>query len=300
MLKSVIKKIPPIAALIAERDALIKASGIVPAGHYYSPIVAIEEAKRDEERIFRAPTAEIPGINLNESAQLELLKQFESLYPSVDFPKTKSETHRYFYENNAYSYSDAIMLQCMMRTFAPRRIFEVGSGYSSCAMLDTRDRHLDGQTEITFIEPYPQLLKSLLRPTDFASVTIIPARLQDVPLDHFKALLAGDFLFIDSTHVSKTGSDVNYLFSEVLPSLSSGVHIHIHDIFYPFEYPKAWVMAGRSWNELYMLRGFLQFNDEFTITMMNTYLEHFHEARFKANMPLCLNNPGGSIWLKRR
>lgn len=100
--------------------------------------------------------------------------------------------------------------------------------------------------------------------------------------------------------VSKTGSDVNYLFFDVLPSLNAGVHIHIHDVFYPFEYPREWVLGGRSWNEQYVLRAFLQFNDAFSISMKNTYLERFHEQRFASKMPLCLKNPGGSIWIRKK
>lgn len=237
---------------------------------------------------------------MNEAGQLELLGHFEAIYPSVDFPSNKTESHRYHYENPAYSYSDAIMLHCMMRHFKPNRIIEVGSGYSSCVILDTRERHLGGQVEVTFIEPYPALLLSLIRPSDKESVQIIPGRLQEVPIEKFLSLQSGDILFIDSTHVSKTGSDVNYLFFDVLPALNSGVHIHIHDIFYPFEYPREWVIGGRSWNEQYVLRAFLQFNDAFSISMMNTYLEQLHESRFASKMPLCLKNRGGSIWLRKK
>ena len=143
MLKSLVKKIPPIAALIAERDALVNAQGFVPPGHFYSPIVAIEEARRDERRIFANMPRSLAGIDLNESRQLENLEKFEELYSSIDFPATKSNSHRYYYENPAYSYSDAIMLHCMMRRMKPHRIIEVGSGYSSCAMLDTSEKHLD-------------------------------------------------------------------------------------------------------------------------------------------------------------
>jgi predicted O-methyltransferase YrrM len=304
MLKTLIKKLPPISALIAERDALKAERNIaetwVPAGHFYSPIVAIDEARRDEGRIFCSPAPVVPGLDLNEADQIKLLEHFEEMYPSIDFPRVSKATHRYFFENDAYSYSDAIMLHCMMRHFKPEKIIEVGSGYSSCAMLDTNERHFDHKIDMTFIEPYPDLLRSLLRPSDLETVCIMQTRLQDVPLDNFKALQSGDFLFIDSTHVSKTGSDVNYLFFEILPALNSGVHIHIHDVFYPFEYPKDWVMAGRSWNEIYILRAFLQFNESFKITIMNTYLEHFHEDRFKSRMPLCLKNRGGSIWLKKK
>ena len=166
--------------------------------------------------------------------------------------------------------------------------------------MDTRERHLACQTEMTFIEPYPELLYSLLNLEDTEAVNIIPKKLQDIPLDLFSTLQSGDFLFIDSTHVSKTGSDVNYVFFELLPAISSGIHIHIHDIFYPFEYPREWVIGGRSWNELYVLRAFLQFNERFSITFMNTFLEHFHEGRFERNMPMCLKNRGGSIWLQKR
>lgn len=300
MLKSVLRKIPPIAALIAERDALRKAQGFVPAGHFYSPVISVEEMTRDEGRIFAKAPRTVAGIDLNESGQLETLAKFEEMYSSIDFPASKSSTHRYYYENPAYSYSDAIFLHCMMRHLKPRRIIEVGSGYSSCAMLDTSERHLGRSVQFTFIEPYPDLLKSLIRTDDQNSTEIVESRLQDIPVTLFQQLSAGDILFIDSTHVSKTGSDVNYLLFDVLPVLSDGVYVHIHDIFYPFEYPKDWVFGGRSWNEIYALRAFLQFNTRFTIEMMNTYLEHFHPQRFAERMPLCLKNSGGSIWLRKR
>jgi len=299
MLKSMLRRLPPIAQLIALRK-LIRANGFVPPGHFYSPVVSIDEVRRDEQRVFHRWNNSPKGINMNEAGQLELLGHFEAIYPSVDFPSEKAESHRYHYENPAYSYSDAIMLHCMMRHFKPSKIIEVGSGYSSCAILDTRERHFDGNVEVTFIEPFPKLLLSLIRPSDRESVEIVPTRLQDVPIEKFRGLQSGDFLFVDSTHVSKTGSDVNYLFFDVLPALNAGVHIHIHDIFYPFEYPKEWVMGGRSWNELYVLRAFLQFNNAFSISMMNTYLERFHKPRLASKMPLCLKNTGGSIWIYKK
>lgn len=299
MIKALLKRLPPIAAVLQERDALVKASGFVPAGHFYSPIVSVDEARRDEQRIFGEVPRELPGIEMNESHQLEMLASFEALYPTIDFPIARSASHRYFYENSAYTYSDAIFLHCMMRCVKPRRIIEVGSGYSSCAMLDTNERHLDGTVQFTFIEPYPDLLKSLIREDDLKTVQIIPTRLQDVPVSRFQTLQSGDILFIDSTHVSKTGSDVNYLLFEILPAIGDGVFVHIHDIFYPFEYPRDWIYGGRSWNEAYALRAFLQFNSVFRIEVMNTYLEHFHTRRFAEKMPLCLKNTGGSLWLRK-
>jgi hypothetical protein len=124
--------------------------------------------------------------------------------------------------------------------------------------------------------------------------------LQEVDATVFKDLSEDDFLFVDSSHVSKTGSDVNRLFFDILPNLRRGVVVHFHDIFHPFEYPEEWVFdQKRSWNELYMLRSFLSFNESFEIVMFNTFMEHFHEGWFRKNMPRCLENRGGSIWIKK-
>jgi len=89
------------------------------------------------------------------------------------------------------------------------------------------------------------------------------------------------------------------VFFEILPRLNSGVYIHIHDAFFPFEYPRAWIFDGIAWSELYLLRAFLQYNRRFRIVLMNTFMEQFHESFFRDNMPLCLENRGGSIWLEK-
>ena len=109
-----------------------------------------------------------------------------------------------------------------------------------------------------------------------------------------------DILFIDSTHVSKLGSDVNRIFFEILPTLQPGVLIHFHDIFWPFEYPSDWVKKGFAWNEAYILRAFLEFNDSFEIIFFASFLHTHHHAWFQENMPLWLKNSGGNIWLRRR
>ena len=175
----------------------------------------------------------------------------------------------------------------------------MGCGNSSCVILDTNELFFSNSIKFIFIDPYPQLLKSLLKAGDGEKIDIIPNRLQDVPLVVFKELKENDILFIDSTHVSKTGSDVNYLFFEILPSLKKGVLIHFHDISYPFEYPEEWIKEGRSWNENYMMRCFLAYNKSFEIVLFNTYLQTFHREWFEKNMPLCLKNPGGSLWIRK-
>jgi len=166
-------------------------------------------------------------------------------------------------------------------------------------MLDTNEHFFKNSIKLTFIEPYIDRLKSLLKENDYETTTIIEKDVQGVNVEVFEKLNAGDILFIDSTHVVKTGSDVNYIFFEILPKLKSGVLIHFHDIFYPFEYPKDWVFKGRNWNEDYFLRAFLMYNNEFEIKLFSDYLHKHHKHIFD-NMSLCFKNAGGNLWLIKK
>src|SRR5207237_8125791 len=137
---------------------------------------------------------------------------------------------------------------------------------------DVNELFFDNAIQCTFIDPYPQLLRTLMKESDFARTRIIGQRVQDVDVGIFRELEASDILFIDSSHVAKTGSDVNYILFKILPLLNEGVLIHFHDIFYPFEYPVDWVYEGRSWNEAYLLRAFMQYNEAFEIQFFNSFL----------------------------
>jgi len=210
----------------------------VQPGHFYSPIPDLEQVRHDEQKIFRIVEKEIPGIDLHEDDQLGLLKQFRKYYKEIPFGPHKKDKLRYYFENSYYTYSDAIFLYFMIRHASPANIIEIGSGFSSCIILDTNDIFFDGSISCKFIEPFPERLVSLLKHEEKNKTDIFKMRLQDVDLNLFTSLSDGDILFIDSTHVSKVASDVNYIFFDILPILKSGVYVHFHDIFFPFEYPK--------------------------------------------------------------
>jgi predicted O-methyltransferase YrrM len=269
-----------------------------PPGHFYSPIPSISHLKMDEEEIFAAPPG-VRGVDLSEKTQLDLLRQFEAYYREQPFTAQATPDRRYFFENPNYSYSDAIVLYCMIRHLRPRRIVEVGSGYSSCVMLDTNELFFDNSIACTFIDPYPQLLRDLIRESDHTRIRILGKQVQHVDDAVFRELEPSDILFIDSSHLAKTGSDVNYLVFKVLPLLREGVYIHFHDVFYPFEYPREWVYEGRAWNEVYLLRAFMQYNRAFQIQFFTSFLIHKHREVFESLMPLCLKCPGGNLWLKK-
>jgi len=281
-------------------DVLREGYKFVPPSHFYSPIPSIDDMKKVEEEIWgRSMTNSLPGLNLNIDEQLKLFEEFKLYYKDLPFTAQKNNKLRYYFENSAYSYSDAIFLYCMIRKAKPKQIIEIGSGYSSCAMMDTNEIFFKNEIKMTFIDPYPDLLISLMRENDKIKYIIIPKRLQNCELEKFSILQENDILFVDSTHVSKIYSDVNLIFFEILPRLKKGVYIHFHDIFYPFEYPKEWIYEGRAFNESYILRAFLQYNNDFKIIFFNTFLEYFFKDKFGSEMPLCLKNPGGSIWIKK-
>jgi predicted O-methyltransferase YrrM len=267
-------------------------------GHFYSPIPNVAEVQAREAELFGPPPPAVPGIELNVERQLALFAELARFYPEQPFPHDRSPESRYWFRNGAFSYGDALFLYSMLRQVRPKRIIEIGSGFSSAVMLETRERFLDAATELTFIDPDVSTVQSLLRVGDRAEV--IAAPVQAIPLERFDVLQANDILFVDSTHISKTGSDVNRIVFDILPRLASGVYVHFHDIFYPFEYPKEWVYEGRAWNEDYLVRAFLLFNSAFEVVLFNNYLGKMHADRLRAQMPLVLENPGGGLWLRRR
>jgi hypothetical protein len=275
----------------------VESQGAFPAGHYYSPIPSKDDVLW-HVKSGRPPTGDIPGIRMNEESQRELLDDYIHFYKDLKFPEKQTPGHRYFYDNDWFSYSDAIFLYCFLRKHMPKRIVEVGSGFSSAVILDTIEVFFSQRPEITFIEPYPNRLISLLRKDDRRQVTLVDKKIQEVSLDIFRSLQSGDFLFIDSSHVVKCGSDLQLLFFEIFPYLQPGVFVHFHDVFYPFDYPSEWLTAGRYWNENYFLRAFLSWNTEWQILFFNTYVHFMFGDLIKESMPLCAKNTGGSLYIQ--
>jgi predicted O-methyltransferase YrrM len=290
-----IKRLPAIKKL----NEQVRKQGAFPAGHYYSPIPE-EEDVLAYVKSRRPPSNELLGVKLNERSQNELLNEYIDFYKDLPFPEKATPDQRYYYDNGWFSYSDAIFLYCFLRKYTPKRIIEIGSGFSSAVMLDTIDSVFSQRPEISFIEPYPNRLISLFKDGDREQVSLIDKKIQEVPSDILLALESGDLLFIDSSHVVKCDSDLHHLMFEILPRLQPGVFVHFHDVFYPFDYPSHWLMEGRYWNENYFLRAFLSYNSEWEIMFFNTYVHHMFGDLIKEKMPLCARNHGGSLYIQRQ
>jgi hypothetical protein len=272
----------------------------VPPGHFSSPVVDPIEAERHITRLEGNPIPlSLDGIKINREKMIEKWNSLLPFLNNIPFSQFEASGFRYAFENPSYSWGDGSILYAMLRSHQPRRVTEVGSGWSSACALDTVGRYFEGECEFTFVDPYPQLLVSLIGnvPTN---VRIIEMPVQQVPLATFESLEAGDILFIDSTHVLRTGSDVCFELFEVLPRLAVGVLVHFHDMFWPFEYPRLWaVHENRSWNELYAVRAFLTNNDDWHITFFNDYFAKTERELIAASYPDFLKNSGGALWLQR-
>jgi hypothetical protein len=246
-----------------------------PEGHFYDPIPDPTYLEKEQERIWQYPQ-EYPGIDLNIEGQLEWIKRIEPYFK--DFVWTYQPQKDLLYHGNQHGTRlyDSMVLYGLMRYLQPERIIEVGSGFSSALMLDCNKHFFDNTIDLTFIDPNSGWVLETFQYNE-DDFTLIKQPAQEVPLETYMELEKNDILFIDSSHVSKCGSEVNFLIHEVLPCLDSGVFIHFHDVFTGFEYPKDWVLDLEwYWSEVYMIRAFLEYNHAFSVVFFGEYMERFY------------------------
>jgi predicted O-methyltransferase YrrM len=276
----------------------LRARLFVPPGHYFSPIVDPGEAAYHIDSRAQHVVEFLPGIFID---KVDMIRTWHALLPFLNtcpFPDEQDVNFRYAFINPAYAFGDGSILHAMLRLRRPKRLIEIGSGWSSACTFDTVERYLDS-CELTFIEPYPDVLRERLG-RGLAKVRLIEKPVQRVQPNLFDELQAADILFIDSTHVLRTGSDVCFELFEILPRLAPGVLVHFHDIFWPFEYPRSWsVDENRSWNELYALRAYLMNNQSWRIMFFNDYFAQQERALVESTYSKFLRNPGGALWLER-
>lgn len=273
----------------------------ITAKHFYEPIPDTTKLKNE---LWQKHSAMV-GLDLREQDQIKLLstlhRNFKEEYEG--FPRTECSLPYQFYVNNdSFKPVDGEVLYCMIRHFKPRRIIEIGSGHSTYlsaqAVLKNREDGIN--TKLVAIEPYPN---DTLKEGFPGLSQLITSKVQNVPLSEFSKLEKNDILFIDSSHVLKIGSDVRYEYLEILPRLKKGVLVHIHDIFFPSEYPKEWVLDDyRFWNEQYLLRAFLTFNTAFEVLWTGSYMHLKHpellEKAFNSYEPE--TTLPASFWMKRK
>lgn len=263
--------------------------------HFYQPL---PDTGTLPEVVWQKPSS-LAGIEMNDAAQLNLLCKafpaYRAEYEQLPLKQT-SCSYEFYLDNPLFAGTDALALYCMVRHFVPKLVIEVGCGMST--RLTAKAALRNGNTELIGIEPYPD---SIVKKGFPGLTQLIPNSVQEVGLDAFRRLSSGDILFLDSSHVARCGSDVNFLFLEILPQLRPGVIVHVHDIFLPNEYPREWVKGEfRFWNEQYLLQAFLMFNSEFEVLLANNYLGQRYSSQMRSTFPSSPWWGGGSFWIRRK
>ena len=265
--------------------------------HYYEPLFRTDRLRKTpgEDR-------DLPGIDLNAAEQLRLLDRFDFAEELSAFPTEGTSKLEFHYHNNAFESGDAEYLYSIIRLFKPKRIVEVGAGASTLMVRNAIARNKDEQPNYTCkhlcIEPYErEWLEEI-------GVELIRKPVEQGDREIFAELNENDILLIDSSHVIRPQGDVLTECLEILPSLSKGVLIHVHDIFTPRDYPKEWLLDEvRLWNEQYLLEAFLSFNDHFEIIGALNYLAHHHADKLAAKCPIFAAErewrEPSSLWMRK-
>ena len=233
----------------------------------------------DLGRGFWASESKLVGVELNDEAALALARDVVASYRpefAERFPLHATPDSRFHLINGAFMAVDAHVYYALIRHFQPGRVVEIGAGYSTLVAAEALARNAEDRGrrgDLAAIDPYPP---SFLKDGVPGLGSLLVQKVQQADLDLFTTLASGDVLFIDSSHVLRSGGDVHYEYCEILPRLAGGVLVHVHDVSLPVPYPRVYFESGLYWNEQYVLQAFLTFNPRFEVLWPATYMARRH------------------------
>lgn len=252
--------------------AVLRKLGVFPIrDHYYEPLFNPVYLAAD-----LSADRSLPGISLNEESQIQLLSQmrFSRELVEMELSRKSTEYGNFYIENSSFNSGDAEFLYQFIRLKKPNKVVEIGSGNSTKIVklaLDKNYLEMDSKSTHVCIEPYEMpWLENI-------GVEVIRERVESCQIQIFKDMNAGDLLFIDSSHMIRPQGDVLHEYLTILPSLKSGVYVHIHDIFTPKDYLKKWVVDDVIfWNEQYLLEALISHSSRYDVVAALNYLKHHH------------------------
>ena len=273
---------------------------VVPTGFYFP----IPDTEALDDRVWDEPS-EMRGVDMRLDAQVALLEELSRDYLDEyhALPEEPTADRSVYARKGGFGFFDGAMLYGMIRKHKPKQVLEIGCGQSTLlsklALRKNREEASENAGVLTSIDPYP---RDYLADCGDDYTKLVKTRVEDTPLSTFEALEANDILFIDSSHTVRIGGDTVFEILEVLPRLQPGVVIHLHDICFPFNYPKPFVVDQHNfWAEQYMLQAFLAFNSAFEMRWSLTHASHYRPDALAAAFPYF--KPGlrkmGSVWLQR-
>lgn len=271
----------------------------VVAHSVYSPVPSVEP---EDDPVWSEPQTELAGIHVDLAAQFDFLERELAPYvPELGAPDGPPPGGGLHLANDWYQAVDAELLYAFLRHLRPRRVLELGSGYStlvaaSAARVNAREGR---PLELTTVDAAPR--ESLLAGLDGA-VRLERERVERLPLERFAELGRGDVLFIDTSHTVKHGSEVNRLVLDVLPRLAPGVVVQFHDVFLPYAYPREWLVDELMPAEQYLIQAFLSGNPDWRVLVAAHALARAEPARLARTFPSFDRIPAArptALWLER-
>ncbi|MBC1193980.1 class I SAM-dependent methyltransferase [Microcystis aeruginosa BLCCF158] len=267
--------------------------------HFYQPI-----PNRQEIMTYAGKERPLSSIEWHLDKQTELVKYLLEKYGLEFNNKEIFSAFGYSEDSSGLISGDAEVLYAMVREKKTNRVIEIGSGGSTkiiAAALRMNFLENSQKSQLISIEPYPQdFLKDFANVSkDFLEFSLLTQKVEAVDLSVFESLQTNDILFVDSSHVFKSGSDVEFEFLQVYPRLQTGVLVHIHDIFFPYDYPIEWnLKESRYWNEQYFLETFLQFNKKFEVLASLSMVSYYKTSVFLENINAYNKDRlPGSFWM---
>lgn len=266
--------------------------------NFYSTVPTVEDVERSfeyaEEEGGLAPYA--AGGLFDREAILDFTARIGAYAHEFNPPAEgdSADPEGYFWNNPTFSGCDAMAYYCLLRALRPRRVLEIGCGFSTL-VADMAIR-ANGMGELVCIEPYPQpFLRRVL-----SVARIIEKPVQAIPVDELLAIVeSSQVWFIDSTHTVKIGSDCLYLYLKVMPQVRTEVVCHSHDIFLPYAIPARWALEMNIfWTEQYLLQAYLLDNPKAEVLFGSNYLRRAAPQACEAFMQGKDRLRGASFWYR--
>ena len=259
--------------------------GIFPLNdHYYEPLFNSKHIKHSLQN-----DRYLPGIDLNKEDQLKNLFQLDKYNELIELNlNQQSPNYNFDIKNDFFGQVDAEIYFQLIRYLKPKNILEIGSGHSTLIALEAikRNKEVDGiETSMTCIEPYENDW------LDKVNVNILRETIENTDPKNYLNLKKNDILFIDSSHMIRPQGDVLKIFAEILPNLTKGTIIHIHDIFISKDYPEKWIIKeNKFWNEQYLVEALIANSERYEIYLALNYLKNNSYKKLKKVCPAFSNS----------
>lgn len=249
--------------------------------HFYSGIPDIRQLDRTDKWKLPSSMVGVRGTCIESQLQFvkdccprELQERLRTLRPRDEASRLNGD--------EGYGPVEADFLFCFIASKRPRKIIQIGSGVSTAVTL-LAAKEAGYRPEIICVDPFPT--EYLLRLADQKQISLIREKAEEADLEILTDVASGDLLFVDSTHATRPGSDVNRIILEVLPRLRAGAFVHFHDIYFPYDYQTSLLTTLFFSGESTLLHAFLIGNAQYEIAASLSMMHHGCPEELKAILP---------------